>query len=163
MHARHIPCTHWAHTSASQCTPLPPVRPGVTRLPPLPADWWVLQAPVQPVLEGDELVLRCRSRWDLRPSSVSFFRNGELLRGPGGQEDTLLLAPAQRHHGGRYHCTGRGYWSRFETKPNEVVVHGELGWGAVGLGCTTAGPGAWQWGHRPPSEPSPQSSSRCRS
>uniref|UniRef100_A0A493T961 Ig-like domain-containing protein n=1 Tax=Anas platyrhynchos platyrhynchos TaxID=8840 RepID=A0A493T961_ANAPP len=97
--------------------PSPPLKLSISD------DWWVLQAPVQPVLEGDELVLRCRSRWDLRPSSVSFFRNGELLRGPGGQEDTLLLAPAQRHHGGRYHCTGRGYWSRFETKPNEVVVH----------------------------------------
>lgn len=138
------------HTSASQCTPLPPVRPGATRLPPLPADGGLLQAPVQPVLEGDELVLRCRGWWDSRPSSVSFFRNGELLRGPGGQEDTLLLAPAQRHHSGRYHCTGGGYWSSFKTKPNEVVVHGELGWGAVGLGGTTAGPGARQWGHRPP-------------
>ncbi|XP_068519321.1 Fc receptor-like protein 2 isoform X1 [Anas acuta] len=97
--------------------PSPPLKLSVSD------DWWVLQAPVQPVLEGDELVLRCRSRWDLRPSSVSFFRNGELLRGPGGPEDTLLLAPAQRHHSGRYHCTGGGYWSRFETKPNEVVVH----------------------------------------
>ncbi|KAM9169103.1 Fc receptor-like protein 3, partial [Mergus octosetaceus] len=86
-------------------------------------DWGVLQAPVQPVLEGDELVLRCRCWRNLRPSSASFFHNGELLRGPGGQEDTLLLTPAQRHHSGRYHCTGKLYLSRFETEPNEVVVH----------------------------------------
>ncbi|NWZ30319.1 FCRL4 protein, partial [Asarcornis scutulata] len=100
----------------SRSEPSPPVKLSVSD------DTWVLQAPVQPVLEGDELVLWCRGWWNVRPSSVSFFQNGELLRGPGGQ-DTLLLAPAQPHHSGRYHCTGRGYLSRFETKPNEVVVH----------------------------------------
>ncbi|XP_050572804.1 Fc receptor-like protein 4 [Cygnus atratus] len=82
----------------------------------------VLQVPVQPVLEGDALVLRCRSWWGRTLSSVSFFHNGVLLWG-GGQGDELLLAPAQQHHSGRYHCTGRLYGLRAESKTNEVVVH----------------------------------------
>ncbi|XP_040394734.1 Fc receptor-like protein 2 isoform X2 [Cygnus olor] len=109
----------------------------------------VLQVPVQPVLEGDALVLRCRSWWERTLSSVSFFHNGVLLRG-GGQGDDLLLAPAQQHHSGRYHCAGRLYSVlKAESKTNEVVVHGEHGQGA-------AGTGARQRGHRPCSAPSPE-------
>ncbi|XP_066842139.1 Fc receptor-like protein 4 isoform X1 [Anser cygnoides] len=82
----------------------------------------VLQAPVQPVLEGDALVLRCRGWRDRRLSSASFFHNGVLLRG-GGQEGNLLLAPAQRHHSGRYHCTVHTFLRTVESKLNEVIVH----------------------------------------
>ncbi|XP_035169590.1 Fc receptor-like B, partial [Oxyura jamaicensis] len=85
-------------------------------------DWVVLQVPVQPVLEGDALALRCRGWWNKRLSSVSFFHNGVLLPG-GGDEDELLLVPAQRHHSGRYHCTYKSFLRTYDSKPNEVIVH----------------------------------------
>nr|XP_038028599.1 uncharacterized protein LOC119715363 [Anas platyrhynchos] len=94
--------------------PSPPLKLSVSD------DWWVLQAPVQPVLEGDELVLRCRSRWDLRPSSVSFFRKGSCCGGRGGRR-TRCCSPPRSGTTRPLPLHGRRVLEQFKTKPNEVV------------------------------------------
>ncbi|NXI62868.1 FCRL3 protein, partial [Anseranas semipalmata] len=111
----------------------PPINLSISK------EWLVLQVPVQPVLEGDELPLRCRAWWDKKPSRVRFFRNGVLLQGGRG-EDKLLLSPAQQLHSGRYHCTGTVILKDMQSEPSKVTVQGEHGQGTAGDGVTAPGP-----------------------
>ncbi|XP_074385435.1 Fc receptor-like protein 3 isoform X2 [Zonotrichia albicollis] len=102
-------------------------RPGSGRSPPVTVsnDDLVLQAPVRELLEGDNVTLRCRGKWNRTVTSVSFYREGTELRGlPDGAE--LSLSPLQLKHSGRYRCRGRvdswpGRWWR--SGPLKVTVH----------------------------------------
>uniref|UniRef100_A0A8B9T2T3 Chaperonin containing TCP1 subunit 3 n=1 Tax=Anas platyrhynchos TaxID=8839 RepID=A0A8B9T2T3_ANAPL len=75
---------------------------------------------------------------------------GSCCGGRGGRRTRCCSPPRSGTTAAATTARAEGYWSSFKTKPNEVVVHGELGWGAAGLGGTAAGLGARQWGHRPP-------------
>ncbi|KAK1211263.1 FCGR2 protein, partial [Pygoscelis papua] len=67
------------------------------------ADWLVLQVPVRALVEGDELLLRCRGWKDSRITEVEFLREREVLGGPSWEAE-LLLPALQLHHSGRYRC-----------------------------------------------------------
>lgn len=128
-----------APTGASPCTPAhPPCAPVVSwctgslpaaspRPGPSLADWVVLQTPVQALLEGDRLQLRCRGWKDTKVTQVQFFRGQEVLGRPSPQA-TLLLFPLQLHHGGRYRCRGTVHHiiaQEEESAPVTVVVQGD--------------------------------------
>ncbi|XP_042668913.1 LOW QUALITY PROTEIN: Fc receptor-like protein 3 [Centrocercus urophasianus] len=66
-------------------------------------DWLVLQVPIQAVLEGDSLSLRCSAWKNTKLSQVKFFHDGKLLQDRRGDE--LLLSPAEQQHSGSYHCS----------------------------------------------------------
>ncbi|NXX09561.1 FCGR3 protein, partial [Larus smithsonianus] len=99
----------------------PPPRPPL-------ADWLVLQAPVQALLEGDELRLRCRAWDDAKIRRVQFFHEQEALGGgTGGGE--LLLSPLLLHHRGRYRCRAEVRyhlgWHDEKSAPVTVAVQGD--------------------------------------
>ncbi|XP_074422727.1 Fc receptor-like protein 4 [Larus michahellis] len=88
-------------------------------------DWLVLQAPVQELLEGDELRLRCRAWDDAKIRRVQFFHEQEALGGgTGGGE--LLLSPLLLHHRGRYRCQAEVRyhlgWHKEKSAPVTVAV-----------------------------------------
>ncbi|XP_059727298.1 Fc receptor-like protein 2 isoform X2 [Haemorhous mexicanus] len=86
-------------------------------------DWLVLQVPARALLEGDMVTLRCRAWQNRTVTSVSFYREGEKLRGlRDGTE--LSLSPLQLSDSGRYRCKGRvGYWGSEESAAVRVTVH----------------------------------------
>ncbi|XP_071273521.1 Fc receptor-like protein 3 [Agelaius tricolor] len=103
-------------------------RPGTGRSPSVTVldDWLVLQVPVQALLEGDTVTLRCRSWENTKVTSVSFYREEtELERLRDGTE--LSLSPLQQNHSGRYSCRGWvGYWGSEKlrwSEPVTVTVH----------------------------------------
>ncbi|XP_074385710.1 Fc receptor-like protein 6 [Zonotrichia albicollis] len=105
-------------------------RPGTGLSPPVTVsdDDLVLQVPMQALLEGDNVTLRCRGWQNRTVTSVSFYHEGTELRGlPDGAE--LSLSPLQLNHSGHYSCKGRvGYWASEkwkESAPVKVTVHGE--------------------------------------
>ncbi|KAK4807602.1 hypothetical protein QYF61_015948 [Mycteria americana] len=104
---RCIPVHHRVHPRAHQRIPVQREPPGCipTCRPPRPslADWLVLQVPVQALLEGDTLLLRCRSWKDNWATQVQFFREEVAVGGPS-QGTELLLPSLQLHHSGRYRC-----------------------------------------------------------
>ncbi|NXX24854.1 FCGR3 protein, partial [Nicator chloris] len=68
-----------------------------------PPDWLVLQVPVQVLLEGDTVTLRCRGRGDMSVTSVRFYHEDEEVSGSlSGTE--LSLSPLQLNYSGRYRC-----------------------------------------------------------
>ncbi|NXG26679.1 FCGR3 protein, partial [Grallaria varia] len=94
---------------------------------PCPTDWPVLQVPVQALLEGDTVTLRCRGWRDITLTQVQFYHEGKDLEGP--LEGTELSLPfLQLHHRGQYGCggwVGSGQSLRKESAPMTVTVHGE--------------------------------------
>ncbi|XP_017695685.1 PREDICTED: Fc receptor-like protein 3, partial [Lepidothrix coronata] len=81
-------------------------------------EWLVLQVPAGPLLEGDNVTLRCRAR-NKFITDVRFYHEGKDLKGT-----ELSLPPLQLHHGGRYHCGGK--WMRFEVSEQVTVTVREL-------------------------------------
>ncbi|XP_074389829.1 low affinity immunoglobulin gamma Fc region receptor III-like [Zonotrichia albicollis] len=85
-------------------------------------DWLVLQVPVQVLLEGDTVTLRCRSWRDNPITSVSFYHEDEELEVfPNGTQ--LSLSRLRLNHSGRYRCKGQvGTWGWKESALVTVTV-----------------------------------------
>ncbi|XP_014116306.1 PREDICTED: Fc receptor-like protein 3 [Pseudopodoces humilis] len=88
----------------------------------------VLQVPAWPLLEGDTVTLRCRSRRDKPVTGVRFYHGEEKLGEPlRGSE--LSLSPLRLQHSGRYRCQTRWiFWSSWspeweQSDPVSVTVH----------------------------------------
>ncbi|XP_032568752.1 Fc receptor-like protein 3, partial [Chiroxiphia lanceolata] len=79
-------------------------------------DRLVLQVPAGPLLEGDNVTLRCRA-WNKFVTEVRFYHEGKDLEGT-----ELSLPPLQLHHGGRYHCGGK-WWGISLSAQVTVTVH----------------------------------------
>ncbi|XP_074385530.1 Fc receptor-like protein 3 [Zonotrichia albicollis] len=102
-------------------------RPGTGLSPPVTVSnaRLVLQVPVQELLEGDTVTLRCR-RWEnMSVTGVRFYHGDkEVERSLSGTE--LSLSPLQLNHSGRYSCRGRvdsevAPWAL--SDPVTVTVH----------------------------------------
>ncbi|NXR45321.1 FCGR2 protein, partial [Hippolais icterina] len=96
--------------------------------PPCSTDPLVLQVPVQPLLEGDTVTLRCRRWRDTAVSEVQFYHGEKEVR-MSLRGTNLSLSPLQLHHSGRYRCrvwaksgVSRGWQG---SAPVTVTVHGE--------------------------------------
>ncbi|XP_041346172.1 low affinity immunoglobulin gamma Fc region receptor II-like, partial [Pyrgilauda ruficollis] len=128
-------------------------------------DLLVLQVPARALLEGDTVTLRCRGWRDKPLTSVKFYREEKLLRGPPAGTE-LSLSPLQLSHSGRYRCEGRveSKWKQSElvtvtvhsAPPSGVSLSAQPPGGQVALGdrlvlsCTVAmgtGPLSFSW-HR---------------
>ncbi|XP_077645438.1 low affinity immunoglobulin gamma Fc region receptor III-like [Lonchura striata] len=68
-------------------------------------DRLVLQVPARALLEGDTLTLRCRGWENTELTSVYFYHEEKVLKGPSDATE-LSLSPLQLHHSGRYCCKG---------------------------------------------------------
>ncbi|XP_068950738.1 Fc receptor-like A [Petaurus breviceps papuanus] len=68
-------------------------------------DWLILQLPVQPVFEGDSLVLHCLAWGDWPLSQVTFYRDSSAL-GPPGPEPVFSISTVHAVDSGHYHCSG---------------------------------------------------------
>lgn len=77
----------------------------------------IIVTPVHPVAEGDLLTLGCRLRTGEVLSSVSFYKNGELIQNNTTME--LFIAAASKSDEGFYKCEGRrslrGSWTSAES------------------------------------------------
>ncbi|XP_058716402.1 Fc receptor-like protein 3 isoform X2 [Poecile atricapillus] len=85
----------------------------------------VLQVRAGPLLEGDTVTLRCRSRWDKPVSGVRFYHwEKDLGESRWGSE--LSLSPLRLQHSGQYRCGA--WWSSWsslweQSEPVSVTVH----------------------------------------
>ncbi|XP_014117306.1 PREDICTED: Fc receptor-like protein 4 [Pseudopodoces humilis] len=87
----------------------------------------VLQVPAGPLLEGDTVTLRCRSRWDDPVTGVWFYHEEKDL-GESRWEflSRTSLSPLRLQHSGRYRCQTRwSSWSSWwvQSEPVSVTVH----------------------------------------
>ncbi|NXU67099.1 FCRLB protein, partial [Horornis vulcanius] len=83
----------------------------------------VLQVPVQLLLEGDRMTLRCRVRQKVLDVLVHFYHNGTAMGWHLAEKDLHIL---QLHHSGHYSCKfhSRRWPSVWvESAPVSVTVH----------------------------------------
>ncbi|XP_029943298.1 basement membrane-specific heparan sulfate proteoglycan core protein-like isoform X2 [Salarias fasciatus] len=80
----------------------------------------ILQSPVLPVMEGDNVTLTCRTKSSVFPSS--FFKDGALISSESSNQ--LTLHQVSGADGGEYSCsiTGQG-----ESAPSQLSVRGSSG------------------------------------
>ncbi|XP_007542634.1 basement membrane-specific heparan sulfate proteoglycan core protein-like isoform X3 [Poecilia formosa] len=82
----------------------------------------ILQSPVLPVMEGDDVTLSCRAKSPAHNLPAAFYKDGSFI----GDETTgnLTLKPVRRSDEGLYHCyiSGQGEspssWISVEEKPS---------------------------------------------
>ncbi|XP_051855117.1 Fc receptor-like A [Antechinus flavipes] len=68
-------------------------------------DWLILQVPVQPVFEGDPLILHCLAWGEWPLSQVTFYRDSSALA-PSGPDPVLSIDMVHAADSGHYHCSG---------------------------------------------------------
>uniref|UniRef100_A0A8C0U5V0 Ig-like domain-containing protein n=1 Tax=Cyanistes caeruleus TaxID=156563 RepID=A0A8C0U5V0_CYACU len=104
-----------------------PVPSAVTG-PSCPPERLVLQVPAGPLLEGDTVTLRCRSRRDKTVTEVRFY-HGEKDLGKSLRRSELSLSPLRLQHSGQYRCQIRWiFWPSWspmweQSDPVSVTVH----------------------------------------
>ncbi|XP_023802300.1 Fc receptor-like protein 4, partial [Cyanistes caeruleus] len=105
-------------------------RAGSGRSPPVTVsdERLVLQVPAGPLLEGDTVTLRCRSRRDKTVTEVRFY-HGEKDLGKSLRRSELSLSPLRLQHSGQYRCQIRWiFWPSWspmweQSDPVSVTVH----------------------------------------
>ncbi|XP_058716363.1 Fc receptor-like protein 2 isoform X2 [Poecile atricapillus] len=88
--------------------------------------WPVLQVTAGPLLEGDTVTLRCRSRQGILITGLRFY-HGEKDLGKSLWGSELSLSPLRLQHSGQYRCGAwENWWSSrmwLQSEPVSVTVH----------------------------------------
>ncbi|XP_058874338.1 Fc receptor-like protein 5, partial [Acipenser ruthenus] len=99
--------------------------------------WVILQTPLQPVIEGDSLTLRCRVRTNYTFTRIVFFKDNEEIQSQNNKE--LSVDRVSKSDEGSYKCRAMWISSTYSGDSAEVQVSVRELFSRVTL---TASPGA---------------------